>query len=78
MGLKPHVICGKGISRTFQSVKPFLKLTVLENVMIGAFHITKDPGRAEKMAKDIIGFFEFKDKLDHPAASLTLPEKEAA
>jgi branched-chain amino acid transport system ATP-binding protein len=35
-GLKPFQICHKGIGRTFQIVKPFISLTVLENVMIGA------------------------------------------
>ena len=76
IGIKPHEICSRGISRTFQVVKPFLKLTVLENVMIGAFHITKDPVRAERMAKEVIGFFEFRDKLNYPAASLTLSERK--
>jgi branched-chain amino acid transport system ATP-binding protein len=76
IGFKPHVICSKGISRTFQVVKPFLKLTVLENVMIGAFHITKDPVQAEGMAKEVIGSFEFKDKMHHPVTSLTLSERK--
>lgn len=35
-GLKPHQICHKGIGRTFQIVKPFNSLTVLQNVTIGA------------------------------------------
>jgi branched-chain amino acid transport system ATP-binding protein len=35
-GLKPFQICHKGIGRTFQIVKPFNSLTVLENVRIGA------------------------------------------
>lgn len=76
IGIKPHVICRRGISRTFQVVKPFLSLTVLENVMIGAFHLTKDPIESEKRAKEIISFFEFRDKLDHPTVSLTLPERK--
>jgi branched-chain amino acid transport system ATP-binding protein len=35
-GLKPFQICHRGIGRTFQIVKPFNSLTVLENVIIGA------------------------------------------
>jgi branched-chain amino acid transport system ATP-binding protein len=76
LGLKPHVICGRGISRTFQLVKPFLRLTVLENVMIGAFHVTADTARAERVAREVIERFEFRDKLFHPAAALTLPERK--
>jgi branched-chain amino acid transport system ATP-binding protein len=76
LGVKPHAICRQGISRTFQVVKPFLKLTILENVMIGAFHDTRDTARAEKIARDVIALFDFRDKLHYPAASLTLPERK--
>ena len=45
-GLAPHKICQKGIGRTFQLVKTFLKMTVLENVMVGSVygqkHLSKD------------------------------------
>ncbi|HSB67725.1 MAG TPA: ABC transporter ATP-binding protein [Candidatus Methylomirabilis sp.] len=34
-GLPPHVINGKGIARTFQKLRPFGSMTVLENVMVG-------------------------------------------
>lgn len=34
-GLQPHQIARKGISRTFQNLSLFLRMTVLENVMIG-------------------------------------------
>lgn len=35
IGLSPHQICAMGISRTFQNVILFKKMTVLENVMVG-------------------------------------------
>ena len=35
-GEPPHVICRLGLTRTFQIVKPFGNLSVLDNVMIGA------------------------------------------
>jgi branched-chain amino acid transport system ATP-binding protein len=37
-GTKPHRICKLGMTRTFQLVKPFPELTVLENVMMGGFN----------------------------------------
>src|SRR6266478_3583218 len=36
-GLKPHHICAHGLARTFQVAKPFGAMTVLANVMTGAF-----------------------------------------
>ena len=35
-GLAPHQVCRRGLTRTFQLVKPFGNLSVLDNVMIGA------------------------------------------
>jgi branched-chain amino acid transport system permease protein len=36
-GLKPHGVCRRGIGRTFQVVRSFQRMTVLENVIIGAY-----------------------------------------
>ena len=36
-GLRPDVICKKGIARTFQITKPFLEMSTLENVMVGSY-----------------------------------------
>jgi branched-chain amino acid transport system ATP-binding protein len=36
-GLKPHQICRKGVARTFQSVKTFANMPVLDNVVLGSF-----------------------------------------
>jgi branched-chain amino acid transport system ATP-binding protein len=43
-GLPPHRICGLGIGRTFQVVKPFRSLSVLENVMVGGLFGRDDGG----------------------------------
>ncbi|MBN1843739.1 MAG: ABC transporter ATP-binding protein [Deltaproteobacteria bacterium] len=40
-GLKPHVICRKGIARTFQNVELFENMSVIENVMMGCHVCTK-------------------------------------
>jgi branched-chain amino acid transport system ATP-binding protein len=37
-GLPPHKLCQRGVARTFQLVRPFLGLTVMENVLVGLGH----------------------------------------
>lgn len=41
VGLKPNTVCEKGLARTFQNIRLFSKMTVLENVMIGRHCRTK-------------------------------------
>src|SRR4030042_3085156 len=36
-GLKPHQICRLGVARTFQSVKIFANMPVLDNALVGSF-----------------------------------------
>lgn len=50
VGLKPHRICRMGMSRTFQIVKPFAEMSVLDNVMMGAFGAHKAAGAARAAA----------------------------
>jgi len=40
-GLKPNIVTGKGLARTFQNIRIFTSMTVLENVMIGCHAVTK-------------------------------------
>ncbi|MDP3769229.1 MAG: ATP-binding cassette domain-containing protein, partial [Dehalococcoidia bacterium] len=47
VGLKPHVICRLGLARTFQIVRPFLRMTVLQNVTVGALARHPDAREAE-------------------------------
>jgi branched-chain amino acid transport system ATP-binding protein len=41
VGLQPHEITGRGIARTFQTLRLFLNMTVKENVMAAAFPHTR-------------------------------------
>ena len=49
--LRPDRISHLGIARTFQKLRPFAGMTVIENVMIGAFHDTSDVGTARAAAQ---------------------------
>lgn len=40
-GLKPNIVTRKGLARTFQNIRLFASMTVLENVMIGCYPVTK-------------------------------------
>jgi branched-chain amino acid transport system ATP-binding protein len=50
-GLRPDEISRRGVGRTFQKLKPFGGMTVLENVMVGAFQKTANPRRARAEAE---------------------------
>src|SRR5579872_1472812 len=47
VGVLPHDVCAHGLARTFQVAKPFGGMTVLDNVMTGAFlrHRSRDAAR---------------------------------
>ena len=53
-GLKPHQVCARGVGRTFQVVRAFPRMTVLENVVIGAFVGAKTDDEAEQLAMDAL------------------------
>jgi branched-chain amino acid transport system ATP-binding protein len=71
-GAVPEVMCNKGMSRTFQIPIPFPKLTVLENVMVGAVFGAKHlHGRtARARAGQALEFVRFPLPLDTPAERL--------
>lgn len=68
--LEPHQICHLGIARTFQIVKPFGGLTVLENVMSGAFCRVKKFNNAKEIAEQHLEFVGLLDKKDKMASEL--------
>jgi len=76
VGLKPDKICKKGVVRTFQIVKPFFHLTVLKNVMIGAFNRTEHPEVSEKRSLEVLEFLGLLDKKDYPIESLTIANRK--
>ncbi len=76
VGLRPHAITRRGIARTFQVVKPFPRLSVLENVTLAAFSHEAARRRAEALAAQILERVGLQDKLGSLAADLTLGEQK--
>jgi branched-chain amino acid transport system ATP-binding protein len=64
-----------GIARTFQVVRSFESMTVLENVMVGAFARTGSATRAMRKAEEVLAFTGLTAKIDAPAHLLSPPEK---
>ncbi|MGE5823852.1 MAG: ABC transporter ATP-binding protein [Bacteroidota bacterium] len=75
-GLRPHQICAAGIGRTFQIVKPFAGLSVLDNVIVGALQREPRVPRARALALGILEKLDLAAKQDLPASSLTLPDRK--
>ncbi|HLJ27517.1 MAG TPA: ABC transporter ATP-binding protein [Candidatus Angelobacter sp.] len=70
--LAPHHNARLGIGRTFQIVKPLKNLTVLQNVMLGAFMHTGRLQQAEAEAGRILDFLQMSHWKDLPAHGLPL------
>jgi len=75
-GLRPDQVCAAGIGRTFQNVKPFAGLSVLDNVLVGAFLREKAAGSARALSVRILEKLGLGAKRDQPASSLTLPDRK--
>ncbi|MEM3590310.1 MAG: ATP-binding cassette domain-containing protein, partial [Candidatus Bathyarchaeia archaeon] len=65
-----------GIARTFQVVKPFLNMKVLDNVIVGSLSRTKDMKEAKDIALEKLRFVGMEDKKDLLASSLTLADRK--
>jgi branched-chain amino acid transport system ATP-binding protein len=74
-GFSPHLICQKGLARTFQIVKPFGNLTVLENVMVGAFNRAASYIQAVHLALEKLTFVGLADKKDILVKELTISDQ---
>jgi branched-chain amino acid transport system ATP-binding protein len=71
-GCSAHVMCRKGMARTFQIPRPFPKLSALENVLVGAVFGAGhgDPAKAERRALELLDFVHFTLPADTPAHAL--------
>lgn len=78
-GLKPHQICKKGLARTFQSVKVFPNMSVLENVLMGVlFGRPNSPTMAEALQEAVewLDFVGLSAMQAIPARNLTLANQK--
>jgi branched-chain amino acid transport system ATP-binding protein len=75
-GLRPDAVCALGIGRTFQMVKPFAGLSVLDNVIVGALKRCSRVAEAHRQAQKIVEELGLGAKRDLPASALTLPDRK--
>ncbi len=72
-GLAPHHLCRKGLTRTFQIVQPFLKMTVRENVLVGAaYGQGVSISEAESRVDEVLDFVGLSPHRDQVSAKLPL------
>jgi branched-chain amino acid transport system ATP-binding protein len=75
-GLRPDEIARRGIGRTFQIVRPFPNMTVLDNVIVGGLIRGAAIEMARAAAHAILARLELDDQHAKRAAELTLPDRK--
>ncbi len=75
-GEPPHRICRRGVARTFQISKPFVNLTVLQTVRIGALNRLAHMGRATARALEVLDLVGLGAKREHLGRHLTVVERK--
>jgi branched-chain amino acid transport system permease protein len=66
VGRKPHALCAAGVGRTFQVMRPFPRMTIAENVMVGAYvqaRTDEEARRLARMAIERVGLATIADRV---------------
>jgi branched-chain amino acid transport system permease protein len=71
LGLQPSGVCKRGIGRTFQVARPFRRLSVLQNVLIGAYVSAPDDATALRHAREALAQVGLEANADRIADGLT-------
>ena len=74
--LNPDIISHKGMARTFQIPRTFKGMSVLDNVIVGAFAKERNIKKATKKALDILEYTNLTDKKDFPSSKITLAQEK--
>ena len=75
-GLSPDVVCRRGIARTFQKLRPFQGMTVLDNVMVGALTRTRDVKHARERAREWLSRVGLYEKAHTYARTLSTGQRK--
>jgi branched-chain amino acid transport system ATP-binding protein len=75
-GLQPNKVCHLGMARTWQKVRPLAKMTVVDNVMVGALCRTNSLKVAREMAMEQIKLVRLEHRLDFLAGGLPIGERK--
>jgi branched-chain amino acid transport system permease protein len=73
-GRKPHELCEAGIGRTFQIMRPFLRMSVSDNVIVGAYVRANNDAQARNLAASAIARVGLSAISDRIAGELTTKE----
>ncbi len=71
-GLRPDQVCKLGLARTFQVVRPFGSISVLDNVMVGAYARTNDTHLARAKAEEALDFLGMRRMAGQTASGLPI------
>ncbi len=74
VGQKPYEICSAGVGRTFQVVRPFRRMSMLENVIVGAYVHSASDHEARTIAADALARVGLAQDSDRVAGSLSNKE----
>jgi branched-chain amino acid transport system ATP-binding protein len=75
-GLQPDQVCRLGMARTWQKVRPLAKMTVLDNVMVGALCRTHSLRVAREVAREQLRIVGLAQKADMLAGGLPIGERK--
>ncbi len=75
-GRRPEQMAAIGVARTFQIVRVFRSMTVLENAMVGAMLRDKAKAAAERVAREALAFTGLDRRAGDPAPALTVAEQK--